>query len=49
MKKYYYEWGNEPSGYVSTYTVENGLAIDGPQMERSAAIANGYTFDCPYP
>jgi len=47
--KYYFEWGNEPTGYVSTYSVKNGIVTNGPQIEKSAAIANGYIFDCPFP
>lgn len=49
MKKYYYEWGNEPSGFVSTYTVENGVVVNGPQMAKAKAVANGYIFDSPFP
>ena len=49
MEKYYYEWGNEPSGYVSTYTVKNGVVVNGPQMAKAKAVANGYIFDSPFP
>jgi len=48
-KKYYYQWGNEPSGYVSTYTVVNWEIVHGPLMRESEALANGHIFDCPYP
>ena len=47
--QYYYEWGNEKAGYVSTYRVENGVVVSCEDIPREKATELGLSFDCPFP
>lgn len=49
QQRHYYEWGNEPRGYVSTGHYENNSWIPGDQMTKEEAINNGFTFHNPHP
>lgn len=48
-KKFYYIWGNEKFGNVSTgeYDKQGNLILTG-EMPREEAIAQGRIFTCPF-
>lgn len=47
--KFYYQWGDEKSGNVTTWTLseENEVLVTG-EMPRNEALEKGYTFKCIY-
>lgn len=47
--KYYYEWGNEPAGYVSTGLYKDDVWYDNGYMLKSEAIRSGFKSHNPYP
>lgn len=50
IAKYYYEWGNEPIGYVTygKYS-EDGSTVDIGWGPKEWAQQAGIPFNCPYP
>ncbi len=49
-QKYYFRWGDEPTGYVTIWTYQDGsvsiLSKDKVKDEDTKKL--GYIFDCPF-
>jgi len=46
--EYYYEWGSEPAGFVSTGLYLDNVWYDTGEIRKDEAIKAGLKFHCPY-
>lgn len=47
--EFYYEWGDEPRGYVSTGCYMDDVFYNTGKISRKEATKMGLYFHCPYP
>lgn len=46
--KFYYKWGNEKFGYVTTWQLVNGEVKNTKEETIESVNAQGLKYDCPY-
>ncbi len=51
MQKYYFQWGDEPQGYVTVWTIYKDGSwkiLSKNKVKREDTAKLGYIFDCPF-